>query len=100
MAQEADIEQGDRSRSRSRDTPTDDEEQGQHFVTGMDTPSAERTNIMLAAHAVPDGELWDTVMTELHRMVNWQRALRLYILLLRYWRWLLTHPELPQHERD
>ena len=98
MAQEADIEQGDRSRSRSRDPPTDDEEQGQHVVTGMDTPSAERTNIILAAQAVPDDELWDTVMTELHRMVNWQRALRLYILLVRYWRLLLAHPEQVQHE--
>ena len=103
MTQEADIEQGDRSRSRSRDNPHDDphddEGQGQLVMTGMNTPSAERTEIILAAQAVEDTELWDSVMVELQRMANWQRALRLYILILRYWRLLLAHPERVQHDR-
>jgi hypothetical protein len=110
MTPEDDIEQGSRSRSPSRDN-----EQGQHILTpapgtgtgtpdstGTDTPdpmAQERSDIILAAQAVPDNELWVAVRVELSAMVNWQRALRLYILLMRYWRHLLAR-HLPAPEDD
>ena len=108
MTPEDDIEQGSRSRSPSRDN-----EQGQHILTpapgtgtgtpdstGTDTPdpmAQERSDIILAAQAVPDNELWVAVRVELSAMSNWQRALRMYILLMRYWRHLLAR-HLPAHE--
>jgi len=87
-----------RSHSASRSRSRDREQGEQEGVTADNTnPHArERTEIILAAHAVPDGEVWNAAMDELSRMTNWQRALRLYILLIRYWRLMLAHPD-PEH---
>jgi hypothetical protein len=57
-------------------------------VPPLATPH-EREEIIMEAYTVADEDVWDAIMWELDGMANWQRALRLYILLERLWRHLL-----------
>jgi hypothetical protein len=52
----------------------------------------ERQAIVAVANAVPTDMIWDTLMSELRSMSNTRRALRLYVLMLRYDR-MLRHPQ-------
>ena len=57
-------------------------------VAPVATPH-EREEILMEAYMVADEDVWDAIMWELDDMDNWQRGLRLYILLERLWRHLL-----------